>query len=206
MTTSFHQYGLTRIELIAIAFIVGLAGVIGVPMISSGAGEGEARRAQCLANLTDIGRAMAAYLETSGDRWPFIAKLPSMEASRHTPPWPGLANVLSPHLERKTAFHCPSDQRVLAAGSALADRFPVNTTYFETEGTSYEWFFAEECGGKKVGEQGLAKTIGVSLGRADQPILRDFELFHEGDGGGAFNTLYADLKARAARGLKKGPR
>ena len=46
----------------------------------------------------------------------------------------------------------------------------------------------------------MSRSEGFGLGAADQPILRDFDLFHTGDGAGSLNTLYADLQARSARG------
>ena len=56
-------------------------------------------------------------------------------------------------------------------------------------------------GGKKVGQESLSRAQGFGFGRADQPLLADFEPFHKGDGGGTINTLFADLKARTARPL-----
>ena len=79
-------------------------------------------------------------------------------------------------------------------------RFGRQTTYFATEGTSYEWQFGESYAGKRLGEDLMSRPDGFGLGRADQPLLRDFDVFHDGDGQGAFNALFADLKARAARG------
>ena len=82
----------------------------------------------------------------------------------------------------------------------MAGTFPAETTYFATEGLSFEWQFGEIYGGRKLGEEMMSRPEGFGLGPADQPILRDFELFHEGDDGGSFNTLFADLRARSSRG------
>ncbi len=63
--------------------------------------------------------------------------------------------------------------------------------------------WGEGYGGMKVGEDFASSAKGLGLGRADQALLADFEPFHSGDEGGAFNTLYADLKARTARAGRK---
>ncbi len=125
----------------------------------------------------------------------------------HHPPWPTLPKVLDKYLAKtvsgKSAFECPADKRVIDPDSPLAKKFPKDTTWFETEGTSYEWLWGEAYGGKKVGEESLAQAKGFGMGRADQPLLTDFAPFHAGDGGGSFNTLNADLKPRTARDEKK---
>lgn len=102
-----------------------------------------------------------------------------------------------------SVFHCPADVRRLTADSPLAKKFPGTTTYFATEGTSYEWWFGDIYGGKKVGEETLRKAGGFGMGRADAPLLTDFEPFHKGDDQGAVNTLNADLKPRTMRARPK---
>jgi|CXWL01.1.fsa_nt_gi hypothetical protein len=151
-----------------------------------------------MANLSQIGGAMSAYLTANDQHWPYVEKLSSVK--RHTPPWPTLPVVLEPYLAGdKEAFHCPADTRELAADSPLAKTSPSSTTWFATEGTSYEWLMGDSYGGKKVGDESLAKASGFGLGRADQPLLTEFDLFHKGDDEGALNTLNADLKPRTAR-------
>jgi hypothetical protein len=147
--------------------------------------------------LKVVAEAMTSYLQDNGQRWPYVDKLRTV--STHTPSWQTLPVVLEKYARDREAFHCPADQRVLEADSALAKKFPKKTTWFETEGTSYEWLWGEAYGGKKVGEESLAQAKGFGMGRADQPLLQDFAPFHAGDGGGSFNTLNADLKARTAR-------
>lgn len=144
---------------------------------------------------------MTSYFQDNGQRWPFVDKLKTV--SVHTPPWPTLPAVLDKYISDREAFHCPADERVIDPESPLATKFPKETTWFETEGTSYEWLWGEAYGGKKVGEESLAQAKGFGMGRADQPLLADFSPFHAGDGGGTFNTLNADLKPRTAGAEKK---
>lgn len=192
--------GLSRIEWLAVVFMLALAMALVVYLSPSGE-DAAARRAACVANLSRIGQAMASYLEASDDHWPAVAKLESLAV--HDPPWPMLPEVLKPYLKGMGVFRCPADSRTLAPDSRLAQRFPRRTTYFDTEGTSYEWLFGENYAGKKVGTELMSRSEGFGLGAADQPILRDFDLFHTGDGGGPLNTLYADLNARSARGSSR---
>jgi hypothetical protein len=177
-------------------------------------------------NLGQIGAAMTEYLADSGNRWPYISKLESVRTG--APPWPTLPQLLGKYVadprpmvevpekefQKKSpapnfqehpidAFHCPADRRILADDSPLRKKFPEKTTYFETEGTSYEWWFGDAYGGKKIGEESLGKSTGFGLGRADQPLLSDFEPFHKGDERGAINTLNADLKPRTTRAKPK---
>lgn len=151
-----------------------------------------------MANLAEIGAALSSYLSANDHRWPYVEKLASVK--RHSPGWPTLPVVLEPFLAGDgEAFHCPADERRLDPDSPLAKTFASNTTWFATEGTSYEWVMGDSYGGKRVGEESLARASGFGLGRADQPLLTEFGLFHKGDDEGALNTLNADLKPRTAR-------
>lgn len=156
------------------------------------------KRQDCLANLERVGQGLASYLKDSGDHWPFVEKLAT--EPKHAPAWPTLAVILKPYLgENNMALRCPADRRELESDSPLLKKYPASTTWYETEGSSYEWQFSDTYGGKKVGDESLRLAKGFGFGRADQPLIRDFETFHRGDGGGSFNTLNADLKPRPAR-------
>ncbi|MCZ6699212.1 MAG: hypothetical protein O7D94_09810 [Planctomycetota bacterium] len=199
---SFKRRGLSRVEVVAIVFVVCAIAIFMIPL-ASGSRNVAARRTACLSNLSEIGKGLSAYLADSDDRWPYVAKLRSL--SRHDPPWPTLPTVLGNYVTDndvtdREVFRCPADIRTLSDGSRLAGTFPAETTYFATEGLSFEWQFGEIYGGRKLGEEMMSRPEGFGLGPADQPILRDFELFHEGDDGGSFNTLFADLRARSSRG------
>ncbi len=187
---------LTKIEVLVAVCLLCLGAWFLIPAMTRS--QVAAKRAQCLVNLQGIGRAIGNYLEDSGNVWPCVAKLRSFDL--HDPPWPTWPDVLTGyHAATERLFRCPADERTLDAGSPLAERFGTQTTWFETEGTSYEWTWAEAYGGKTVGEETLGSGSGAGRSRADQPLLTDFEPFHKGDDQGAFNTLFADLRARTAR-------
>lgn len=157
----------------------------------------EAARLTCIANLEVIGTGMAAYWEQSNRHWPWMAKLPSSDI--HSPAWPGMAIVLGPYIKSSLeTFRCPADERRLSADDPLLGRFGAATTYFASEGTSYEWLLADLYAGKPVGKETPSGRRALGGGPADQPIMWDFEPFHGGvDKAGSLNILYADLAVRS---------
>lgn len=190
------RQAITKIEILIGAVVLVAAGIVMVPGLAS-RGIAEDRE-RCLANLGFVGEAMAAYFEDSGDTWPAISKLRSVQI--HTPAWPTLTDVLGKYTSGGVEkFHCPADRRALSKDHALYKEFGGETTWFETEGTSYEWLMGDAYAGKKIGQESLASAKGFGMGRADMPLISEFEPFHEGDGKGSFNTLNADLKPRTAR-------
>jgi len=193
--------GFSRRELVVVIVVLAAAGAFGLTALQRVSRE--ARRQQCLSNLDVIGRALSEYTAQSGGKWPWVAKLPSLED--HQPPWHSLPEILRPFMEGQAdRFHCPSDTRTLGEGSPLRAKFPEHTTYFETEGTSYEWVLQNLYAGQPVGRDPLTRADGFGMGAADQPVVWDFGPFHaHGNESGAFNILYADFKARPERGQLK---
>lgn len=196
-----QRRGIARIEALALVCCLSVAGLMVGACDGKSTEKVAADRNQCLANLKDISAALTAYHQANDQRWPYIEKLKS--APLNTPPWSSLADALKPHLaDPAKSLRCPADARTLEDGSPLLAKFNRKTTWFETEGTSYEWSFAAAYGGHKVGKEEFGKLM--RMGRADQPLLRDFDTFHDGDDAGSFNTLNADLKPRTSREGRKG--
>lgn len=194
--SGYVRPGISRIEVLVGGIVLAVAGVLVLPTL--GSGRVAERRAACLVNLGEIGKALTAYLNDSGQVWPYVSKLRSVQL--HQPPWPTLPEVLEKYVAgRKDVFACPADRRELADDSPLRKEHGKRTTWWQTEGTSYEWMMGEGYGGRKVGEETLVKAKGFGMGRADMPLVAEFGAFHEGDGGGSFNTLNADLKPRTAK-------
>lgn len=180
--------------------VLGLAAWFIVPAV--GHRRVQQDREACLANLTEIGKAVGAYLQSNDNRWPYVAKLRSFKMPGQD--WPTLPGVIAPYLGKRTdVLRCPADSRELSEeDSELIREFSVRTTWHETEGLSYEWYWGEIYGGRKVGQEPISQAQGFGFGRADQTLLADFETFHKGDDGGAVNTLFADFTARASRAGK----
>ncbi len=182
---------ISRLEVLTVVVVLGLAAYVFVPIVR--AGRAEAMQAACAGQLASIGRALGEYLDANGDRWPFVDKL--RRVSRHDPRWPVLPDVLSPYLSDRSLYHCPADTREIE-NEALQKEFGSRSTWFETEGLSYEWLWPDAYGGRRVGDEDLTPLSGRGKGRADQDLLSEFGSFHEG--AGRVNILYADFIVRPA--------
>ncbi len=191
-----RRKGITKIELLCSILVLTML-VLFLRATASTSGRVSAQRAACLENLATISKALQAYLADNDHRWPAVAKLASIKTD--SAKWPTLPEVLDRYVKDRNSYHCPADQRTLSDDSPLRSKFSAKTSYFATEGTSYEWWFGEAYAGKKVGEESLGKSGGFGMGKADQPLLSDFEPFHTGDELGAINTLNADFKQRTSR-------
>lgn len=179
----------TRFEIFVLLVVLGLTAYLAVPAWQ--ARRAKAMEAACLSNMKAIGAGLADYLEANDATWPYVGKLNSF--SRRDDAWPTLRVVLAPVVETDAVFRCPADSRIVE-DAALRAKFGADSTWFETEGLSYEWIWPEAYGGRRVGQEKLSRLSGRGKGRADQDLLRDFEAFHVGAGGA--NTLYADFVAR----------
>jgi len=191
-----NRKGLMRTDVLALLCCVPLAAMLLGACDGSSKARTAENRAKCLDNLKEIAAALTGYHQANDQRWPYIEMLRT--APVNSPPWSSMADALKPHLaDPARSLHCPADIRVLEDGSPLLSKYSRKTTWFDTEGTSYEWMFGAAYGGRRVGEEEFGRLM--RLGRADQFLLRDFDTFHTGDDAGTFNTLNADLKPRTSR-------
>lgn len=182
-------------EVVALIWVLGLTAYCLVPALIRS--RVAANRATCLSNLTSIGKALSSYMDANEGRWPFVAKLRSVQVGDQSR-WNTLPTVLSGVLPADSpVYRCPSDAQ---RHSSDESKTAAKGDYYSTEGLSYEWWWGEARGGRKIGEESISKASGFGFGRADQRVLSDFEPFHDGDGGGAINSLYADFVARSSRG------
>ncbi|MBI2191082.1 MAG: type II secretion system protein [Planctomycetes bacterium] len=159
--------GLTLLELVVVAAILGLLAAILVPGL--GRGGSLARQVRCLDHLRQVGLALRAYTATNFYCLPDCTRRPSL------PPLgeenlPGLASILMPWLDERRVLQCPGD----------------DGRFMRLEGTSYEW--NSLLNGKAVGQERLI-VVGVSL---EVPLVSDYEPFHLPAGKPGKNFLYAD--------------
>ena len=186
--------GFTLIELMVVIGIIGL--LIGITVPSLGKARVQAKRTKCMTNLRAIGQGIQAYLNANNDRYFYAAEFPSTEEevaeAEDREPYPPIWEALEIELGRaKKVFHCPSDRNT-------KNRELGGSTYFETEGTSYEW--RSQFNGQMVGRDDLTHATGAGLGAADAPMMFDFEAFHGHDKApGSLVVLFADLHLQADR-------
>lgn len=183
-------------EIIALVWVLGLAAWLILPAIAES--RVAANRQLCLANLTKIGQSLSKYMADNDNRWPYVAKLRTVPVGSKQTVWPTLPDVLLRYQPKEDAsYHCPSDSRELSEDERTRI---IGRSYYETEGISYEWWWGDARGGRRIGEESISKASGFGYGRPDQNLLSDFEPFHMGDRKGSINSLYADFIARSSRG------
>jgi prepilin-type N-terminal cleavage/methylation domain-containing protein/prepilin-type processing-associated H-X9-DG protein len=159
--------GFTLVELLVVIAIISL--LVGIVFPSLGQAKEIARRAYCRNNLHSAAVAFRMYLNGSNDFMPYAASMPSLGISSE----PAIAEVLAPFLDQPDMLRCPSD---------------TVKTYFDSEGSSYE--YRSMLGGRKADEGFLAQRIGAE----NVPVMHDYQPFHGPPGkSGSANYLFADL-------------
>lgn len=190
-----NRRGFTLIEVMVVVAIMALLITILMPSIS------EARRisnkTKCKHNLHQVGVAMQAYLQVNRDTFPWIAAMPSREATD-----PAVVAGL-----RKARLSLPEALKLETGGKSDLFACPADTVtmvtglgkprYFESEGTSYEW--EEFLNGRRIGfkKTALLNDLIITL-NTDLWMVYDFEAFHGGpERLGSHNVLYADLRVQS---------
>jgi prepilin-type N-terminal cleavage/methylation domain-containing protein/prepilin-type processing-associated H-X9-DG protein len=172
-------HGFTLVELLVVIAIIGMLIALLFPAIQHA--RESARSTQCKSNLRQIGLAIDQYIDRQGSRgkFPDAAQMPS-----HNEDVPPLYEVLAGHIEEnQELFRCPSDHN--------DEPTAVHETYFEAEGTSYEYHMLRFA--NKTRDQ-------VRLGRGGEErsssrvfVVNDFQPFHGPKGeDGSRNYLYMD--------------
>ncbi len=189
-------------ELVAVLWVMALAGYVCIPILL--ANRAEASKQACLANLSEIGSALAKYMNDHDERWPFAAKLRSFDLRPAGERWPTLPTALAKYLpEDSSVWECPSDVRRLSPDDPLSKANPDAKSYYAAEGLSYEWWWGEARGGIRIGAESISDAKGFGYGRPDQRVLSDFEPFHRLNKGVVINTLFADFQARSVKGIAR---
>jgi prepilin-type N-terminal cleavage/methylation domain-containing protein len=164
----------TLVELLVVISVIALLSAILLPVAHKV--RGQARRSRCLNNLDQLGKAISLYADDNEQWYPCATLMPSTEPKGGLP---RIRDLLSPRYVTPEVFECLDDR-----ATDPAYKFP---TYFEGEGSSYEW--AELLNHQKAGRPITHRFIRVE----DIPILRDYEPFHRSGGSRVgINGLYYD--------------
>jgi type II secretory pathway pseudopilin PulG len=179
-------------------------------------------RTRCLSNLHQIALAYQLYLQDHHER---VMRVNAIPTEKGLLPYaaPSLVEVLNPYLGKtpprltptgvpagNEVFHCPTDQLNAKDGAAGSFTLPPNvtvSTYFDAEGTSYEYNFYFNAssvdpvtGINRMWNQALADAKSprqfLPLTPENLPLLVDFDGFH---GPPALmqsrNAMFADFHA-----------
>ncbi len=209
----------TLIELLVVIAIIALLISILMPALSKAKEKG--RAAVCLSNLHHIGIAFKQYFHDYNDILPDAAVLPSInpddpnDVAYHPP----ITEFLMPYARNPELFHCPSDLPGFVPREEAVDPNNVGRSYFETEGTSYEYTFILTTLTELASGIGLESRVSLGVGdshvkwnlpipvpsrikrfltvkTSDLHLLKEYWNFHgrrgEGDENKIVHTLYAD--------------
>jgi len=163
----------TLVELLVVMSIIALLAAIVFPI--STRVRGYARRAHCVSNLGQLGKAIHLYVDSHDNWYPCASVMPSTEAKGGLP---RIRDLLERYASPEV-FECPDDQPT--------DPEYAFPSYFKGEGSSYEW--AELLNHLKAGQQPRFAHFRLDI----IPILRDYEPFHRKGGSTiGINGLFVD--------------
>ena len=154
----------TLIELLVVISIFSILAALLLPAL--GNARKRAKLTQCMSNLKQIGTSFASYMVDYNDVFPVAAQKPTVPS---TDPLPRIADVLLSYAGSANIFKCPMD---ILPESAY-DGGTLNKTFFEEEGSSYE--YSSRLSGRK-----LKGTFGKHRKRSSAEIIVmfDYERFH----------------------------
>jgi prepilin-type processing-associated H-X9-DG protein len=151
-----------------------------------------ARRSQCTSNLRQVGLAIEQYLQSQGTN----GKFPNCANFTKSIPTdlPSLMEVIGPWCEITDAtkekielFHCPSDRDYPDAEQS------GHVTFFDAQGTSYEYDPLGRYGGKTRMQVLLGRDRNEPRSSTIVWIVNDFDNFHGSEReDGSRNYLYLD--------------
>lgn len=180
----------SMVELLVVISIIALLIAILVPTFR-GARAG-AKRTACAATLRQVGIALFAYLEDNNHRFPHASLVPSIGAAPLSVADPiRIADLLVPYAqEQDKVFQCPAD----VPGKTKRSIPNVNKSFFETEGSSYEYRTLGIMGDTILEVvQRFTEMMADPIPENSIWLMRDYENFHGKAGEpGSRRYLYID--------------
>ena len=179
----------TLIELLVVISIIAILAGLLMPVV--GKALRKSKNIACVSNLKQIGSSFASYMADSKDIFPYAAEKPSV-----TPDETPIQMVLKGENDNAgKVYCCPEDVNP----EKYYDGGAVDKTFFDTEGTSYEYF--QMLGGRK-----LKSTFGPpdhQMSISKLVVLYDFECFH-GKSGISATTQSLDSGTSSTVNVSKG--
>lgn len=150
--------GFTLVELLVVISVIALLSAILLPVTARM--RSNARRIRCVNSLDQLGKAINLYVDDHEQWYPCASCMPSTEPPNGLP---RICDLLARYAGSEI-FECLDDRPL--------DPAYGHGTYFEGEGSSYEW--AELLNHRKAG-----RGLGHPFLKIEMiPILRDYEPFH----------------------------
>lgn len=183
------------LELLVVVSVIAL--LMGIVLPSFSRAREQSKRTKCLANLHAISQGLQAHLNENEDYFPEAARVPTLQ-----PDVPAIQDVLDRQMGgSRTVYECPAD-RIIKEKVAGGPE-----TYFEREGTSYEW--NEIFNHVKVtrAPDPFYLIAGFKYDARTTAMMYDYEPYHGGETRiGSVNTVYGDLSVASDKAdLYKGP-
>ncbi len=200
----------TLIELLVVVAIIAL--LISILLPALGKAKEQGRLAVCLSNLHHLALAFEQYFNDNGHILPEAAQKPSLnpEDPEEDGYYIPITELMADYAKNQQLFHCPSD----LPGKVKRDAENRGLSYWETEGTSYEYNFVPWMAAEFLEGTGLKLKIDVGdtevkwnlpipipdafqkwfdVRTSDIYMLFDFGPFHGERGKNEIRpTLYAD--------------
>ncbi|MBN1344740.1 MAG: prepilin-type N-terminal cleavage/methylation domain-containing protein [Phycisphaerae bacterium] len=213
MTNPTRDRAFTLIELLVVVAIIAL--LISILLPALGKAKENSRRTVCLSNLHHLGQAFQQYLHEYNDILPVAAMMPSVDGADpnddlYNPP---IMDYLKPFAKDLELFRCPSDMPGKTTREP-SDPNKVGKSYWETEGTSYQYTPMPGMVADVLGTQSEPGTVNVGdtmvkikpqsdlipphlrreLKTSEVYLLMDYDPYHgKRSDDFVFNRLYADL-------------
>lgn len=208
-----RKRGFTLIELLVVIAIIGVLAAILFPVFARA--KAAAKQAVCVSNLSQIGKAIALYMDSYDDVFPAAVDASDKykpeiwddfpEFKARIPYMPLMPDALEPFLKNKDVFLCPADRGTRILDNHYPLEFYTSPTLFKTYGSSY--FFRTEIAFKYFMQTQFQLPASVNVmfdgaghwhgsARAAVPD-DDFETFVELRRRYRYNCLFGDLHVKS---------